>query len=47
LLPLLLSFAKSTETIRFIPALTISESEMSDALVRLEKALNIVFPNKA
>jgi acetylornithine/succinyldiaminopimelate/putrescine aminotransferase len=36
-----------TETIRFIPALTISESEMSDALVRLEKALNIVFPNKA
>ena len=33
-------------TIRFIPPLTISEEEMAEALVRLEKALHKVFPNK-
>lgn len=43
---LLIMSAGIYETIRFIPPLTISEAEMSEALQKLEKALNTVFPNK-
>jgi len=44
---LLIMNAGIYETIRFIPPLTISEDEMAEALKKLERALNKVFPNKA
>ena len=41
---LLLMNAGIYECIRFMPPLTISEKEMTLALTKLEKALNVVFP---